>query len=68
METERSYKCDGRDDDDDDSPPAGVIGRGELYGELVSFPTDLIGTWVVGTLTFPPPQTPSSKRKMGRSR
>lgn len=52
METERSYKCDGRDDDDDDSPPAGVIGRGELYGELVSFPTDLIGTWVVGTLTF----------------
>jgi len=53
METERSYKCDGRDDDDgDDTPPVGVIGRGELYGELVSFPTDLIGSWLVGTLTF----------------
>ncbi len=36
METERSYKCDGHHDDD--APPAGVIGRGELYGELKVFP------------------------------
>lgn len=33
METERSYKCGGNHDDDGNTPPAGVIGRGELYGE-----------------------------------
>ena len=66
METERSYKCDGRDDDDDDdAPPAGVIGRGELYGELISFPQDLIGTWVVGTLTFSATTDTEFKTKNG---
>jgi len=53
METERSYKCqNGGDDDDDDTPPEGVIGGGEIYGELVSFPEGRIGLWAVGTLTF----------------
>ncbi len=53
METERSYKCqNGGDDDDDDTPPEGVIGRGEMYGELISFPEGLVGLWEVGTLTF----------------
>jgi len=49
METERGYKCAGRDDD---APPDGVIGRGELYGELRSFPQDLVGIWEIGALTF----------------
>ena len=54
METERSYKCSGGDDDDSDGFTG--IGKGEIYGELTSFPDpasgSLAGTWVVGTLTF----------------
>lgn len=54
LETERSYKCSGGDDDSNDGIP--TIGKGELYGELMSFPDpasgSLTGTWVVGTLTF----------------
>ena len=50
METERSYKC--QPDDDSNPPPAGVIGRGEIFGELKSFPESRIGIWEVGTLTF----------------
>lgn len=53
METERSYKC--SDDDDSDDSISG-IGKGEIYGELMSFPDpasgSLAGTWVVGTMTF----------------
>jgi hypothetical protein len=50
METEPGYKCNGYDDDD--TPPTGAVGEGELYGELISFPPNLIGNWVVGTMTF----------------
>ena len=52
METERSYKCSGDDGHDGISG----IGKGEIYGELMSFPDpatgSLAGTWIVGTLTF----------------
>lgn len=51
IETERSYKCSGGMDDDD-SRPTGVIGKGEVYGELKEFPQDRIGAWIVGALTF----------------
>lgn len=50
METERGFKCSGGDDNT--PPPAGVIGRGELYGELKSFPQELVGVWEIGVLTF----------------
>lgn len=54
METERSYKCSGGDDDDSDGITG--VGKGEIYGELMSFPDpasgSLAGTWIVGTLTF----------------
>ncbi|MFZ1768092.1 MAG: DUF5666 domain-containing protein [Caldilinea sp.] len=63
METERSYKCDGHHDDD--APPAGVIGRGELYGELKSFPQELVGIWEVGTLTFTATTDTEFKTKNG---
>lgn len=65
METERSYKCDGSDDDDGSEPPAGVIGKGELYGELKSFPQDLIGIWEVGTLIFTATTDTEFKTKNG---
>ncbi|MBK8050293.1 MAG: hypothetical protein IPK16_26225 [Anaerolineales bacterium] len=48
LETERDYHCAGGGGDDDDDNP----GEGELYGELTSFPADLIGEWVIGGLTF----------------
>ena len=54
METERSYKCIGGDDNSEDGVPS--VGKGEIYGELMSFPDpasgSLAGTWIVGTLTF----------------
>ncbi len=50
METERGYKCAGGGNSN--PPPAGVIGRGELYGELKSFPEGLVGIWEIGVLTF----------------
>lgn len=50
METERGYKCAGGGSSN--PPPAGVIGRGELYGELKSFPQGLVGIWEIGALTF----------------
>ncbi len=65
METERSYKCDGSGDDNGGAPPAGVIGRGELYGELKSFPQGLVGIWEVGTLTFTATADTEFKTKNG---
>ena len=64
METERSYKC-SSSGDDDNTPPAGVIGRGELYGELKSFPPGLVGIWEVGTLTFTANITTEFKTRNG---
>ncbi|MBE2238969.1 MAG: hypothetical protein IAE81_14355 [Caldilineaceae bacterium] len=64
METERSYKCNGGDDDDD-TPPAGVIGKGKLYGELKSFPQELVGVWEVGVLTFTATTDTEFKTKNG---
>jgi hypothetical protein len=64
METERSYKC-GGGSDDGSTPPAGVIGRGELYGELKSFPPELVGIWEVGTLTFTANITTEFKTRNG---
>lgn len=54
METERAYHCNGGDDDDDDDdkPSVPVIGKGEMFGELQSFPDGFMGEWQIGTLTF----------------
>jgi hypothetical protein len=46
IETERDHKC--SDDDDDEQ----YIGRGELYGEVQSFPESLIGEWNIAGITF----------------
>jgi hypothetical protein len=46
IETERDYKC--RNDNDDEQ----FIGRGELYGEVQSFPEELLGEWNVAGLSL----------------
>lgn len=45
LETERDYRCSGGGDDN-------TPGEAEMYGELKSFPAELIGEWVVGGMTF----------------
>lgn len=45
IETERNHKCNGDDQ-------SGVIGQGELYGEVQSFPDGLIGEWNIAGITF----------------
>lgn len=68
METARSYKCSGGDDGSDDGGIPSV-GKGEIYGELMSFPDpasgSLAGTWVVGTLTFSATESTEFSTKNG---
>ncbi len=68
METERAYKCSGGDDGSDDGGIPSV-GKGEIYGELMSFPDpasgSLAGTWVVGTLTFSATESTEFSTKNG---
>lgn len=46
IETERDHKCNRSDDDDN------IIGKGELFGEIQSFPDGLIGEWNIAGITF----------------
>lgn len=45
IETERDHKCDNGDD-------GTIIGKGELFGEIQSFPDGLIGEWNIAGITF----------------
>lgn len=48
IETESRFHCQPNDDNDDDD----FQGRGELFGQLQSFPEGMIGEWNIGGLTF----------------
>ncbi|HAJ36436.1 MAG TPA: hypothetical protein DCL15_12155 [Chloroflexi bacterium] len=45
IKTERDHKCNGDDQ-------SGIIGQGELYGEVQSFPDGLVGEWNIAGITF----------------
>lgn len=45
IETERDHKCNNGGDDN-------IIGKGELFGEVQSFPEGLIGEWNIAGITF----------------
>lgn len=45
VETERDHKCNGDHN-------SGIIGEGELYGDIQSLPDGLIGDWNIAGLTF----------------
>jgi hypothetical protein len=57
LSTERDYKCSGDDDDD--------ISHGELYGIINSFPSGLIGEWVIGGMSFMADNTTQFKQEHG---
>ena len=52
LRSAREFACKQGSGDDNGGEGDNADGHGELYAKLVSFPEDLIGEWVIGSLTF----------------
>lgn len=48
LQSKRDAYC-NRGGDDDSNPG---LGKGELYGQIVSFPANLVGVWQIGAITM----------------
>jgi len=64
LDSEPAGDCNGSGDDNGDDN--GGAGRGELYAKLVTFPTGLIGDWVIGSLTFKADATTEFNQENGQ--
>lgn len=52
LRSARDFACKRGSDDNGNNNGGSTDGHGKLYAKVVSFPDDLIGKWVVGSLTF----------------